>query len=79
MTVRPYKRQSRVMGYQSKGIFWPLNNPQTEITPNMLNTALPTIVPMPKSLLVTKVPIILVNSSGALVPIDRENKNNNFG
>ena len=38
------------------------------MTPKMLKTALPTMVPMPRSLLVTKVPIMLVKNSGALVP-----------
>lgn len=47
------------------------------MTPKMLNTALPTIVPIPKSLLVTKVPMILVNNSGALVPKKNE-KNKAF-
>ena len=68
MTVRPYSIQSREMGYQSKATFWPPKIPQTDMTPKMLNTALPTMVPIPKSLLVTKVPIMFVKSSGALVP-----------
>ena len=38
------------------------------MTPKMLKTALPTMVPMPKSLLVTKVPMMLVNNSGAEEP-----------
>ena len=46
-----------------------LKRPHTLITPKMLKTALPTMVPIPRSLLVTKVPIILVKNSGALVPV----------
>ena len=74
MTVSPYNIQSREMGYQSRATFWPPNIPQTEITPKMLNTALPTMVPIPKSLLVTKVPIMFVKSSGALVPAKKKKR-----
>ena len=39
------------------------------LTENDLHiTYLPTIVPIPRSLLVTKVPMMLVKNSGALVP-----------
>ena len=38
------------------------------MTPNMLNTALPTIVPIPRSVWVTKVPMMLVKNSGDDVP-----------
>ena len=68
MTVRPYARQSLVMGYQSMGTLCPVNKPQTAMTPKMLKTALPTIVPIPRSLSVTKVPMMLVKNSGELVP-----------
>ena len=78
MTVSPYNIQSREMGYQSRATFWPPNIPQTEITPKMLNTALPTMVPIPKSLLVTKVPIMFVKSSGALVPAKKKVGNPGF-
>ena len=44
----------------------------------MLKTALPTMVPIPRSLLVTKVPIILVKNSGALVPVMTSYKTVNF-
>ncbi len=55
--------------YQSNLTFLPEKSPQTAITPNMLKTAEPTIVPMPKSLSVTNVPITLVKNSGELVPV----------
>ena len=56
-----------------------LKRPHTLITPKMLKTALPTMVPIPRSLLVTKVPIILVKNSGALVPVMTSYKTvNNF-
>lgn len=55
--------------YQSSGIFLPLNMPQTAMTPKMLKTADPTMVPMPRSLLVMKVPMTLAKNSGELVPV----------
>ena len=55
-----------------------LKRPHTLITPKMLKTALPTMVPIPRSLLVTKVPIILVKNSGALVPVMTNYKSVNF-
>jgi len=39
------------------------------MTPNMLKTAVPTIVPIPKSVSVMKVPMTLVKNSGELVPL----------
>jgi phosphoribosylcarboxyaminoimidazole (NCAIR) mutase len=44
-------------------------NKQT-MTPKMLKTADPTMVPMPKSVSVTKVPITLAKNSGLLVPVN---------
>ena len=55
-----------------------LKRPHTLITPKMLKTALPTMVPIPRSLLVTKVPIILVKNSGALVPVMKSYETVNF-
>ena len=43
---------------------WFANKPQQAGTANILKTAEPTIVPTPKSPSVTKVPTILMNSSG---------------
>ncbi len=68
MTVRPYAKQSLVIGYQSMGTLWPVKSPQTAMTPKMLKTALPTIVPMPRSLSVTNVPMMFAKNSGELVP-----------
>ncbi len=63
--------QSLVMGYQSRAILRPEKSPQTAMTPNMLNTADPTMVPMPRSLSATKVLITFVKNSGELVPENR--------
>jgi len=49
-------------------ILCPVQRPQTAMTPKILKTALPSIVPMPRSLSVTKVPIMLAKNSGELVP-----------
>ena len=57
-----------MIGYQWRGIFLPANMPHTEMTPKMLKTALPTMVPMPRSVWVTKVPMMLVKNSGDDVP-----------
>ena len=62
------KIQIWIFTYQSNLMFLPPKSPQTEITPKMLKTAEPTMVPMPKSFLVTKVPITLAKNSGELVP-----------
>ena len=46
----------------------PVNRPQHAGTARTLNAAEPTIVPIPMSHSVTKVPIKLINSSGDDVP-----------
>ncbi len=56
------------MGYQSIETACPVQRPQTAITPKILNTALPKIVPIPRSLSVTKVPMMFAKNSGELVP-----------
>uniref|UniRef100_A0A182QCL1 Uncharacterized protein n=1 Tax=Anopheles farauti TaxID=69004 RepID=A0A182QCL1_9DIPT len=60
--------QSRNSGHQVSDRIVFEKSAHIPITNRMLNTAEPTIVPMPTSLNDTNTPMMLVNSSGALPP-----------